>query len=769
MKRFVSLVLAATVMSMSCVSAAAYVLGEFVGGWDQDVGMGTHYYNNVFESAQNGVGKQTEYYYEYTPNENAVPVVVNGSQIYGKRTINQAADYMLSAGQNPLMGINADYFSFKTGIPMGHTIIDGSIVTKDGTGMNAVGFRKDGTAFISWLQMMTTIRSENGQAEVDNINKWCQPGMTSMYMMSDFFGEDTKTSSECTFVILSPVSGTLKIGGDEFKLRVDERFSYEGAIAIPEGKYVLAMDNSTGNAASLAFLNSLNSGDEVSICCTSVYDSALWETAEYGIGSIGGRLVENGIAKTNFEAGANPRTAVGIKADGTVIFYVIDGRQSGHSYGVQLKTLAQRMAELGCVDAINLDGGGSSVIGGVFNNDSNFIVLNSPSDGTVRYCANYLFLNVVNYVPPEAQQPSADKETGLVMSKPKDNNFLSGAYYNPAVKVFDSSGAEIESAQVSFSVQTTESAAAEVTDDGMYHVSGHGSVTVRAAYKNESDEYTFYVFETPDDILLYDGEKEIKSITVHEGEKLTVDLNAEAFLNSARLSAQDACFSWSVTGGVGSIDGNGVFELNSKKAGKGEITVSAGGYTERFPVVIKERERFADISGHWAEQYIEQLRAGGVLNGSYYDGKLYFYPDDSMTRAQFAVLMCAYLGIDTDDYADAEYPFSDRGRFADWMKNSINAAAALGIMNGRTDGSFSPNDSITRAEAAAVTARAAGAAGDGGAENFADAGDIPEWAAAGVGYLVQRGAVSGYPDNTFRPSNNVSRAEAAAIICRLGG
>ena len=84
--------------------------------------------------------KQKEFYVEYTPNSDATPVVLNGGQIYGKRTILQAAKYYDDLNYRPLIGINADYFSYKTGIPMGHTIAGGELVTKEPLGQNAVGF-----------------------------------------------------------------------------------------------------------------------------------------------------------------------------------------------------------------------------------------------------------------------------------------------------------------------------------------------------------------------------------------------------------------------------------------------------------------------------------------------------------------------------------------------------------------------------------------------------------------------------------------------------
>lgn len=82
--------------------------------------------------------------------------------------------------------------------------------------------------------------------------------------------------------------------------------------------------------------------------------------------ALGGRniLVANGKVKDTTAIGSDnePRTAVGIKADGTVFFVVIDGRQTPISSGLSMTDLAKLMIERGAVTALNLDGGGSSTL-----------------------------------------------------------------------------------------------------------------------------------------------------------------------------------------------------------------------------------------------------------------------------------------------------------------------------------------------------------------------------------------------------------------------
>lgn len=72
------------------------------------------------------------------------------------------------------------------------------------------------------------------------------------------------------------------------------------------------------------------------------------------------QLVENGQVCAGLVNGSAPRTAVGLKRDGSLVMYTIDGRQSGYSIGATLTQVAERMSSSGCVTALSLDGGGSS-------------------------------------------------------------------------------------------------------------------------------------------------------------------------------------------------------------------------------------------------------------------------------------------------------------------------------------------------------------------------------------------------------------------------
>ncbi|MGO4184401.1 S-layer homology domain-containing protein [Paenibacillus sp. TAF43_2] len=102
-----------------------------------------------------------------------------------------------------------------------------------------------------------------------------------------------------------------------------------------------------------------------------------------------------------------------------------------------------------------------------------------------------------------------------------------------------------------------------------------------------------------------------------------------------------------------------------------------------------------------------------------------------------------------------------------WAIASIERAVQLGFVNGYTDGTFKPNAQVTRAEFAAMLVRALDLKADLAADvSFKDAGSIPSWASAFVGTAVKAGIITGYEDNTFRPSKPINRAEIAVMVVR---
>ena len=741
-------------------NAYASILGSDITAWTHKIANGTEFSKNEFMSEQSGVGKQTEYIAEYTPNTNVVPTVVTGETVWGKRTITQAEQYMKNNGMPPLLVINASIFSFKTGVPMGHVLSNGEILSKDTQSYRSIGFMADGTAFISPLAIQTTMnftKQEGTQYSVDiaHINKYNQTITDVINLYTDDFDSNNHTESASLNFILNS-NGENPAVGKSITAVVEEKFNYGGSIKIPENKIVLTM-NESGNADLYAKLNALDIGDTVTISSSAIENNDKWSNAVSGLGSEGDVLVRGGEVQSGFAKGAAPRTAVGITETGKIIFYVIDGRQKGHSYGVQLAPLAKRMKELGCVEAINLDGGGSTAISGVYPGSDESSVLNSPSEGTLRSCTNYIFLQ-------NMQQPTGI--AGEIFLYPFEQHYLSGYSEQIYPATADTAYYKTENpAGIEFSVDATDSVIDK--DTGVLTAKGDGKFSVIASSGDVSGSANYYVYSTPTNINVYNASNnsEISTLNMKKGE--SIKLNVTAQHGYIGLKASNNCFTYEVTNNLGYVNENN--DLICQNSGTGSLKVIAGGCVKEIPLTIAFETSFADTSNHWAAEKIEALVKDGIVTGYQTDNGMLFKPGNNISRQEFAVIMCRFLGIDATEYAKYETDFADRETISEWAKPYVSAMAYNGIINGKSNGgkvNFAPTATLTRAEAITILGRVIG--GEAGEmPDFADSKDIPEWAKDYVAIMTSGGFVSGYDDNTIKPNKNVTRAEAVTMLYNI--
>ncbi len=166
---------------------------------------------------------------------------------------------------------------------------------------------------------------------------------------------------------------------------------------------------------------------------------------------------------------------------------------------------------------------------------------------------------------------------------------------------------------------------------------------------------------------------------------------------------------------------------------------------------------FKDISGSWARTEIEDLYCRGVVEGeSYY----YYEPNDEVTRAEFLKMALLNAGIDTDDYED-EREYYDDVRSSDWFYDYVVAGRELGVIENEED--FRPYDSVNRAEAVTMLVRLAEIDTNGSYVPLSDVSSTA-WYAPYVRAAYYDGVVEGYSDGTFKPSNEITRGEAAVMM-----
>ena len=158
------------------------------------------------------------------------------------------------------------------------------------------------------------------------------------------------------------------------------------------------------------------------------------------------------------------------------------------------------------------------------------------------------------------------------------------------------------------------------------------------------------------------------------------------------------------------------------------------------------------------------------LNGNDHYAYIVGYPDktvrpqNGITRAEVATIFFRLL---TDETRDANSTksnsYSDVAAGA-WYNHAVSTLSAMGIVKGDSNGKFNPNAPITRAEFAAIAARF----DDKANTTTADFSDIAShWAKNEISAASNNGWINGYPDGTFRPDNKITRAEAMTLVNRV--
>ncbi|TYO93256.1 S-layer homology domain-containing protein [Desulfallas thermosapovorans] len=169
---------------------------------------------------------------------------------------------------------------------------------------------------------------------------------------------------------------------------------------------------------------------------------------------------------------------------------------------------------------------------------------------------------------------------------------------------------------------------------------------------------------------------------------------------------------------------------------------------------------FKDVNNHWAEGQINKWAENG-LAGGYADGT--FKPNQQVSRAEFVALTNRAFHIDKKE---AAVSFSDV-KSSDWYASEVAAAKAAGYIGGYADGTFKPNNPITRQEVASILVRLLDIeTTTEGLSVFADTAQISEWSRGNVGAVVKTGLMRGMPDNKFMPLKSITRAEAVVSLDR---
>ena len=513
----------------------------------QEIGPGTYYRNMNY----------------ITPNGNFMVNMVEGridaeylkveAADGGSSIVNKPVSYQALQKSNEnrrvISAINGDFFDMTTikGLTYGTSIIAGEIKTavKSST---VLGIKEDGDCFIDTLNMEGVFTYKKRKISIDTVNRLRWGEQAVIY--TPFFGKTT----------LNTVTGTdIIVRGVELPLKANQ--VYSGVIEkivpdtmnteIPADGVVISLPGKAFKQFTGAVV-----GDKVSF-----YVNFDKKDLKYAV-SGAPRLIEGGqlsaeLAERKDAKERHPRTAVGIK-DNKLIMVTVDGRQPGYSDGMNLYEMAEFFLGQGVEDAMNLDGGGSTTMTVRTQGNASVRLVNHPSDGRERYVGNSIQL--VSEAPLSDPVVLRFIDTSVKIFKNssfKPSFYAMDKYYNIL---------PIDASKVKYAV---DSRVSKIDENGAY-VSGNkaGTSFIEVVYGGAKDRMPVEIVDNLSYLAVTN-----EFVHLDPGEKVQMQVKASDE-NGARIIISPTAVKWTVTGGIGKVDANGVFTAG--KNGSGKITASVG-------------------------------------------------------------------------------------------------------------------------------------------------------------------------------------------------
>ncbi len=780
------------------------------------------YHEQIAAHGVNGV--ERAYFVEVnTQDADLRPYVFEG-EVTGTYTMDHMINDLTEQGYRIIAGINGDVYDMSSGAPKGLTIHDGKIITSGYNPEYVISFDKKGVASLEKVDLKYTLKGtilapepimmpsivpdlpaepEDTQQTLntsvntdphkgaryetepelnleENLDPPARPepeqqisntpveyqadisyfnvpyGETgALHLFNRHYAPSTKTQESSVEVILdksSSENAELTVGSTITATVAEIR---KGSFNSPIGDDQLLLSTRADSAHALE-LAQLIPGSTVEITVQERNGNLSHSQEALGIYHVlydKGQYVSGG---TN----PNPRTLLGIKADGNLLLYVLDGRQPDYSEGLGLTDAAKHLVDLGCKTVVNMDGGGSSVIavreGGI---DAQAVVKNSPSGKIQRKTTNGLLLvydkpgkNEAKHLHTYLSQPLAMPGADIQLTTYASNDKYEPVSLRKDVEYSIASGSDHQ-----------------VDENGLFtagNTTGPAEITVRSGSLRATA-----VVSIEDRISF---EPQVKDLALEPGEGFDIDIKAK--FGYAPIASKDSLFAWSCDPNLGTIDANGFFQAAEGPGRSGQIYVEYNGLVKSIPVQLAatawptpEKISFADIQTHWAKAYIEELATQDIVHGM---GDDRYLPDDFLTRAQFLTMLANTIyGLNITQTVPAG--FTDVPA-QEWFYNYVNWAYEKGIVSGMDLTTFAPNARISREQMAVMLDNFATATELELDEkiteiSLSDADLLSPWATSSVNRIISLGIMEGYPQGDYRPQGNATRAEAATVIYKLVG
>ncbi|MDX8363798.1 S-layer homology domain-containing protein [Cytobacillus sp. IB215665] len=650
----------------------------------------------------------------------------------------------------------------------------------------AFGILSNGQASIDHYEVNISLAHNGSTYQLNGINRGRDYEELIVYTPSHSNGYTNTNEYGTEFVVTTdqPLEG-LPSFGDVYNGTVQSIRQYgdKTNTAIPKNGFVLSMTGKWNER-----LQHVKVGDQLQV---SLGIDSQWQNAKYMLTS-GPMLVKDGKPYLTIDENSSrakekaPRSAVAIDSSKNRVFFVtVDGRQSGYSTGMNLKEFAEYVASLGADRAINLDGGGSTTMVAREHGDQYASVANKPSDGRERAVSTSLHVvsSAPNDVPATIELHM--KEQGKVVEGASVEvvfDYVIDKYYNPLS--YDST---------KLSLQVTNNLG---RFEGMKFIaekSGTGKII--ATYEGAVKELPITVVDTIDKLTISPD-----SLVVASGQTQQMNLQASDS-NGDKLIYNSSLVSWSVTEGIGTISNSGLFTAADAE-GSGKITATLGKTSVSVPVTVNNKPLSLDSFDDVSKWVAESARASASIAKSSESEPRHEGSASLKLTYDFSVgeegVAAAYvtakqpIKVSSKPLKLGLWVYGDGNNH--WLRGKINdSTGKTHTIDFTSEGGLTwtgwkyveadiPQDITAPIEVSKVYVAEGVKEKQGTGEIYFDKlqavfsesyneqlfSDVPEdsWAVTEIEYLASKKVINGYPDGSFLPYSNLTRAHAAVLLDR---
>lgn len=577
--------------------------------YNKPIGNGINYTEKQLQSFSSSI-KQRVNIVTADLNEKDVNIIFSKAKDTVKKadTLTQQIQRERFKGNDVVAGINADMFNMSTGFSTGPQVRAGAIIAAHNTISEekiypVFGIDKDKKAFIDNIYLTANLTVGSGESiAIDNINRNSARNtlVLNTYQLNEYRKLDFSTyASTGALTVVKGIPSKIQLG-KEYE-GVVETIGAGSAEAVLSEDYIVLASNGTKADWVKA---KLKTGDKIKIKMDYSKPNINEVLGAYSY------LVKDGRTLTSQEminAGASSalvtsrrsRTAVGITADNRVIAITSDGGtpSKGISDGITLVEMAQLMRDLGAVQAVSMDGGGSTQMNVKLNGEDDLKIVNRPSDGAQRAITNGILF--VSTSDRANRVGTIEVDKNIVIYKNNQYKFsISGTDTNY-------NSINLKNANVKWSV---EPKLGKVDSTGVFTAGASLEAgTINAEWGGASGKANIYVVDYVDTLDINSGITQV----MQYGNTKQLTLNATAF-GGQSVILNNSSAAWSITGNIGTIDKNGLLKITTKK-GSGEVSAQLGDKKATVKIVVEDTNQLIDGFEHLdSSRYSINGYVGGV-------------------------------------------------------------------------------------------------------------------------------------------------------------